>query len=177
MTLLDTTKWRALWSAVDAATTSHEKGRAFEDLIAWLFEQVPGVVVTARDELTVSGDQEVDVAFWNDQHSDGLRQFDPIILVECKNWGSAVSAHEVGWFLHKLRERGRPFGILVAANGITGDPGLLNQAQQVVAAALREARELLVLTRDEIESLADTNELVLLLKSKRARLAVSGGAL
>src|SRR3954454_13240804 len=106
MGALDDTRWRQLWSAVDTAKTNHAKGRAFEDLIAWLFEQVPGVVVTARDELSAAGDQEVDVAFWNDQHPDGLRQFDPIILVECKNWSSAVSAHEVGWFLHKLRERG-----------------------------------------------------------------------
>lgn len=177
MRVLDAGKWRELWAAVDGAATNHAKGRALEDLIAWLCQQIPGVVITARNELSAAGDQEIDVAFWNDQHPDGLRLFDPLILVECKNWSSAVSAHEVSWFFHKLRERGRPFGILIATCGITGDPILHTRAQQVVGDALREARELLVLTRADLEPLSSTDELVLLLKTKRAKLAVTGGAL
>jgi hypothetical protein len=39
---------------------------------------------------------------------------------------------------------------------------------------LREGREIIVITRPEIEDLGDTDELVLLLKRKRAQLAVSG---
>jgi hypothetical protein len=100
------------------------------------------VVVTARDTLSTAGDQEIDIAFWNDQLSGGLRQFDPIILVECKNWSSSVSAREVDWFHTKLRDRGRPFGILVAACGITGDPAELSRAHRVIASALKEGREL-----------------------------------
>lgn len=42
------------------------------------------------------------------------------------------------------------------------------------AAALREHREIIVITRREIEDLSDTDELVLLHKKKRAQLAVSG---
>src|SRR4051794_22878445 len=129
MPALDADQWAELWAKVDLASSNHDKGRTLEDLIQWLFEQIPGVVVTARDELSAAGDQEIDVAFWNDQHPNGLRQFDPLILVECKNWSSAVAAHEVGWFLHKLRERGRPLGILIAMCGITGDPMARTSAQ------------------------------------------------
>lgn len=42
--------------------------------------------------------------------------------------------------------------------------------------ALREERELVVITRPEIENLADTGDLIVLLKQKRAFLAASGGA-
>lgn len=174
---LDLQRWAELWSAADTAATNHAKGRAFEELVAWLFEQIPGVVVTARDTLSTAGDQEIDIAFWNDQLSEGLRQFDPIILVECKNWNSAVSAREVDWFHTKLRDRGRPLGILVAACGITGDPGDLSRAHRVVASALKESRELVVITRAELQGLTHTDELVLLLKQKRAYLAASGGSI
>jgi hypothetical protein len=39
---------------------------------------------------------------------------------------------------------------------------------------LREGREIIVITSREIEDLGDTDELVFLLKKKRAQLAVSG---
>jgi MinD-like ATPase involved in chromosome partitioning or flagellar assembly len=65
-------------------------------------------------------------------------------------------------------------GILVAANGITGDPIERSRAYSVLERALSDHQEILVVTRDEIESLTDTTELVYLLKQKRAQLAVSG---
>ena len=65
-------------------------------------------------------------------------------------------------------------GILVAAAGITGDPTTLTAAHSVLARALAQGREILVITRAEIEKLSDTDELVRLLKQKRAQLAVSG---
>lgn len=65
-------------------------------------------------------------------------------------------------------------GIFVAAAGITGDPASLTAAHSVLARALSEGREMLALTRSEIEKLADTEEVVRLLKRKRAQLAVSG---
>jgi hypothetical protein len=65
-------------------------------------------------------------------------------------------------------------GILVAAAGITGDPTRLTAAHSVLARALGQGREILVITRAEIEKLSDTDELVRLLKQKRAQLAVSG---
>jgi hypothetical protein len=100
--------------------------------------------------------------------------FDHLILVECKNWSSPVGYPELAVFHDKLQSRGRPLGILVAAAGITGDSTSLTNAHSVLARALSRGREILVITRHEIEQLSDTDELVRLLKRKRAQLAVSG---
>jgi len=62
----------------------------------------------------------------------------------------------------------------VAVAGITGEPFDLTAAYSVLARALSEGREILILTRSEIEKLAYTDELVQLLERKRAQLAVFG---
>jgi hypothetical protein len=162
------------WTRGDRARTSHAKGKALEDLIAYLFVQIPGLAESVRNQLNAFGAQEVDVAFWNEQLREGLRQFDHLLLVECKNWDKPVGDGELSIFREKLRSRGRPLGILVAARGITGDPELRNRAHQQLASALAEGREILVVTRREIEALGDTEELVRLLKQKRLQLTVSG---
>jgi len=154
--------------------TTAARGRALEDLIAYVFELIPGISVTARNELNAFEAEEIDLAFWNEGDPAGLRMFDHLILVECKNWSSPAGYPELAVFHDKLQSRGRPLGILVAAAGITGDPTSLTNAHSVLARALSQGREILVLTRREIEQLTDTDELVLLLKRKRAQLAVSG---
>src|SRR6266568_7833067 len=118
--------------------------------------------------------EEIDVAFWNEGDPSGLRQFDHIVLVECKNWSVPVGYPELAVFLQKLESRGRPLGIFVAAAGITGDPADLTRAHSVLSQALQQRREIIVVTRHEIEQLTDTGQLVRLLKQKRAQLAVSG---
>lgn len=70
--------------------------------------------------------------------------------------------------------RGRPMGILVAAAGITGDAAERTAAHAVLAQALSQGREIIVVTRRELETLTDTDGLVLMLKRKRAQLVVSG---
>ena len=74
----------------------------------------------------------------------------------------------------RLTSRGRPLGTFVAAAGITGDPSARTAAHEVLGRALQQGREIIVVTRREIEGLSDTDDLVLLLKRKRAQLAVSG---
>lgn len=97
-----------------------------------------------------------------------------IILVECKNWEAPVGSEHVSWFDTKIRNRGLEFGILVAANGITGDPSRLTDAHSIIARALQEGRRMLVITRDELLRLRDSSELVLVIKEKLCELAVSG---
>jgi len=164
----------ALFAAGDKAGTTTACGRALENLIAYLFELIPGISVTARNELNAFSAEEIDVAFWNDGDHAGLRMFDHLILVECKNWSEPAGYQELAVFHDKLQSRGRPLGILVAAAGITGDAAGLTAAHSVLARALAQGREILVITRREIEQLTDTDELVRLLKRKRAQLAVSG---
>jgi hypothetical protein len=174
VTAIDRTYVAKLLAAGDSAHTMTARGRALEDLIVYLFELVPGITLSARNALNAFEAEEIDVAFWNEGDPDGLRLFDHILLVECKNWAVRAGYPELALFNDKLRSRGRPLGIFVAAVGITGDPASRTAAHEVLNGALREGREIIVLTRREIEDLGDTEELVLLLKKKRAQLAVSG---
>jgi hypothetical protein len=154
--------------------TTAVQGRALEDLICYLFTQVPGISITRRNELNVFSTEEIDVAFWNDGHPEGFFFLPNIILVECKNWSHSVGSGEVSWFDTKLRNRGLGFGILVAANGITGEAENLTAAHSIVAAALREGRRLVVIRRDELLPLTDSLQLVRLVKEKLCDLAVKG---
>ena len=71
------------------------RDRALEDLAELIFAAVPGTSVTCARSEDVFRSQEIDVACRNAGHPDGLQDFDHIILVECKNWASSVSAMEV----------------------------------------------------------------------------------
>jgi hypothetical protein len=156
------------------ATTTAEQGRALEDLICYVFEQVPGISIAKRNEMNAFRTEEIDVALWNDGHPEGLFFLPNIILVECKNWSQSVSSGEVNWFDSKLRNRGLNFGVLVATNGVTGNAEDLTAAHAVVAAALREGRRLVVLRTQEIVALTNSAELVRLIKEKLCELAVRG---
>jgi hypothetical protein len=145
-----------------------------EDLTCYLFEKIPGVTVSQRNEKNAFASEEIDVAFWNEQHPNGLRQFDPILLVECKNWSQPVGSLEVSWFLTKLENRGLDFGILVAARGITGSAEDRKEAHDVVSKALAKRIRLVVIPREEIDVLADSEALVHLIKTKLCQLIVTG---
>lgn len=154
--------------------TTGEQGRALEDLICYVFAQVPGISITRRNELNAFQTEEIDVALWNDGHPDGFFFLPNIILVECKNWSDRVSSAELNWFDSKLRNRGLPFGVLVTPQGITGDAAGITAAHSIVAAALREGRRLVVITSDELLTLTDSTQLVQLVKEKLCDLAVKG---
>ena len=62
----------------------------------------------------------------------------------------------------------------VAANGITGNAVGKTAAHDVISAALSEGRQFVVITRQEIENLTLSAELVELIQSKLCELAVSG---
>lgn len=140
-----------------------------------LFGTVPGVRCPLRDRVDVFGAQEIDVAVANSEAADGLAGFPRVFLVECKNWSSPVGSLEVAWFDSKLRMRGLTFGVLVAINGITGQAHALTAAHNIVAAALQESRELVVLDEEDIRGLHSPDELVQLLQDRRLELYVTRG--
>lgn len=160
--------------ALNPAATTSERGKALEDLVAYVFSLVPGISVTHRNEMNVFDTEEIDVAVFNDGAPDGFHYLPSVVLIECKNWSAPVSSIEVNWFLSKLRSRGLDFGILIATNGITGNAHDLTAAHSLVSAALLERRKLIVLTTAEIANLTDTGELSLLIKKKLCELAVRG---
>lgn len=158
----------------DAATTTTDKGRALEDLICYLFGRIPGVSITKRNTLNQFESEEIDVALWNRPNADGFYFLPSIVLVECKNWSRAIGSEEVSWFDAKLRRRAQRFGILVATNGITGNAVDVNAAHEIVRTALAEGRQLVVITRPEIEAFRHTNHVVSLVQEKLCELAVAG---
>jgi hypothetical protein len=168
------TKIRKFLLAADAASTSDAKGTAFEDLVCYLFEKIPGITISHRDEVNRFGSEEVDIAFWNEQHPKGLKAFGAFLLVECKNWSGTVGCPAVRDFLGKLRNRGLDFGILIAANGVTGSPGEGDAAHHEVSLALAAKLRMIVITRAEMEGLKTSDELVTMIKRKVCQLIGSG---
>lgn len=157
----------------DNMLTNSERGKALETLVSDLFMAIPGLEYEQRNRLAMFGAQEIDIAVWNDQLRTGLYGFDQMFLIECKNWSSPVGSLEVAWFDTKLRMRGLDFGVLVAMNGITGNEHARTSAQAILASALREKRSIVVITRSDLESLVETDDLVEMLKIKRLKAAVA----
>jgi hypothetical protein len=158
----------------DPKASRPEKGKALEDLTCYVFGKIPGVSVSQRNVLNTFDSEELDVAFWNEQHALGLRSFNAIILVECKNWSTPVGSSEVTAFVAKIEHRALDFGILVAANGITGNAADRRQAHDIASKALMKGVRLVIITRKEIEGMQNSNELVASLKEKVCQLVVSG---
>jgi restriction endonuclease len=158
----------------DNGANTTDRGRALEDLVCYLFGRVPGISITHRNVINEFESEEIDVALFNDKHRLGFPFLHHVILVEAKNWSSPVGSHEVAWFDSKLRQRGLPFGVLVAMNGITGTATDRTAAHAIIAAALPEQRQLIVLTRAELLALVSTQQLVSLVKQKLTDLAVVG---
>jgi predicted helicase len=165
---------KKMLKAADQAKTPAAKGKAFEDLACYLFESIPGVSVSHQNALNVFESEEIDVAFWNEQDPKGLKWLEAFLLVECKNWSTAVGSAEVITFIAKLRNRGLDFGILIATKGITGNPEDSNRAHHQVSLALSDKIQLIVITRGEIEGLKDSAELVRLIKRKVSQLIATG---
>lgn len=177
MTNYATGRINSYFSRGELAPNTTEKGKALEDLICYVFSKIPGISITRRNQLNAFLTEEVDVAFWNEKPTKGLPFMPNIILVECKNWRNPVGSAEVAWFIQKLRNRGRDYGILVASNGITGCPTEITDSHMQISNALQNGIYVIVLTRRELESLNNTDELIKLIKEKLCELAVSGTAL
>lgn len=158
----------------DNGASNQVKGKAYEDLACYLFETIPGITIALRNQMNAYNNEEIDVAIWNDKETEGLHFLPNIILIECKNWSTPVSSVEVNWFCQKLASRGLDFGILIANNGITGNQADLNAAHNTIAFHQAQKRTVIVISREDIESLTTTEELVHLVKTKMCLLAVSG---
>jgi hypothetical protein len=159
----------------DLASTTSQKGKAFEDLACYLFSKVPGIIITQRNTLNSFETEEIDVAFFNTKKVKGGLYFLPhIFLVECKNWSGPVSSIEVNWFASKLESRSIEIGVLIAAQGITGNPDERNRAHFEIAKYLAKKIHIIVITRQEIEQLTGTEQLVYLIQRKLTELSVAG---
>lgn len=167
-------KIASFWGRTDSALNTTAKGQALEELTCYLFEKIPGIEVSRRNQLNFSGTEEIDVAFWNNQHQKGFYFLPSIILVECKNHSNPIDTRDVSYFINKVENRGQDFGILIASNGITGDHDQLTRAHHEIAVALSRRVRIIIISRDDIEKLIGSDNLVKLVKEKFCELAVSG---
>jgi hypothetical protein len=172
---LDPAVVRRYLADAEAAATSDAKGKLYEELVKHLFESVPGCI--AEPNLTsVFRTEQVDVAVGNARPSDGLWLLPHVILVECKHRDKPVGSSTVGYFMNILAGRGIELGILVAANGITGDRDDLTNAHALGLHGSPRAIKIIVVTTQEIADLQSINDLVELLH-RRYLTAFATGAI
>jgi Restriction endonuclease len=162
---------KSMLKKVDLADTADAKGAALEDLASYLFKRIPGVELRERNILDLPRAHELDLAFWNDQKVSDLSFLEAVLIVECKANETPVSSAAVGWFVRKLQDHGAFYGILVALNGITGD-GATSAHSEVLNALNRDRIKILLLSRQEILGLANTNDLTNILQHKLLRLTL-----
>jgi len=177
MAIISQRRVRAYFATSARAGNTTAQGRALESLICYVLSRIPGVDRITTNPLNIFKTEEIDVSFWNDGLTRGLTFLPTVMLVECKNWSHAVGSQEVAYFAARLRHRGSQYGLLIAANGITGDPGDLSRAHYEMATALAEGQRILVITKAELLQLTHSEQFVALLKEKICDLVVSGTCL
>jgi len=161
---------------VDNPPSNAAKCKAFEDLACYLVNGIPGISVTARNEMNTFATEEIDVACKNANDPAGLGALVDFFLVECKGWTDAVNSEQVSWFLTKIRHRGMRFGVLIAANGITGEPEHLSRANFLVAVEMALfGIKMVIVTREEIDKLASGEDFAKMIIEKVCTLHASGG--
>ena len=161
---------------VDNPPSNAAKGNALEDLACYLLNGIPGIAITARNELNTFATEEIDFACKNENDPAGLGGLADFFLVECKGWKEAVNSEQVAWFLMKIRHRGVGFGILIAANGITGAPEHLSRAHYIVSVELATfGIKMIIVTREEIEKLTSGEDFAKLIIQRVCTLHASGG--
>jgi len=155
--------------------TANQKGASLEAAMRLILEPIPGIWRIDLNTTDVFDAEEVDLGVGNLQAPDGVPFLPDVFLVECKNWSKPVGALEVTSFIAKLEERAMTFGLLVAANGITGDPNQRTSANERIAAALKEGRRIIVVRLTDLEAVTTTEAFVNLLRVRIMDLTLKRG--
>lgn len=157
----------------DKSLTTTARGRAFENLFGHLLLAVPSVVLQ-MDTVNFAKSDEIDIAVAHNPSLSGLGCFPPLFLVEAKNWQVPVDSPSIAIFLDKLRDRHIELGILVAANGVTGDPQDRQASHQKASSAQTSGIRLILVTFDDILRLKAPDQFTTLLVKRVLGLAASG---
>lgn len=92
--------------------------------------------------------------------------------MECKSSHNPIGSHELQAFISKVERRALDFGILVAWHGITGNAEALTGAHDHASVALTKGIRIIVITRQDIENLASTDDLVGLIRTRLCDLII-----
>lgn len=166
MPAIDHVAVAAMLSAGDAGNTAI-KGEALESVVSGTFCLLEGVGVIKRNMLDNAGSMEIDILLYNQRHPAGLPFLPSHLIIECKNWAAPVDSATLTVFTGKLHKCRVDFGILVAANGVTGNRDDRTRAQAHLRSVFdREGLKVMVITRPEIEHLRDTDDLGAMMREK-----------
>src|ERR1700722_6573499 len=141
----------------ELAVTSDAKGNLYDNLVLDLFEAVAGCIAE-RNLTNIFRTEQIDVAVGNARLAGGLWLLPHVILVECKDWNKPVDSGTVGYFMNILAGRGIELGVLVAANGITGNRDDLTNAHALGFHGSPRGINVVVITTDDIISLQSVDD-------------------
>lgn len=158
------------------ALTTKERGDALEQLFCYLLDKLPGVR-TRCNGVDYFQSSEIDIAVANAKVAQWLRPFPHLFLVECKNWDQPVDSAAVAAFILKLTERCVELGIIVAANGITGNDEDLRAAHHKIAMAQQANRRVIVVTMEHLQGVRTTEQFESLLCDRMLATVASGSFL
>lgn len=170
----DPLELKELLDSAEAQTTDSDKGKRYEEACEYVFSSIPGCIVE-RNVTGIFHTQQIDLAVGCTGESGGLGLFPRIFLVECKDWDRSVDSTTVGYFMSILQGRAIQLGILVAANGITGNSTDMRNAHALGLQHSSIGLNVLVITTVELRALTTTAELIELLHRRFLRAAASGG--
>ena len=153
--------------------TNSAKGSAMANLVAYLFEQIPGVQLRHREFLAPDKTSEIDLVFRNQPQVSGL--FDGVTLhMECKNERRKIGPEQVRVFASKLRDRNQPVGVMISRTGLSGRLGFKTHGHGQVGIELATGRSVVVLALADLGGLDDTGMLVDLCIERRFELEAFG---
>lgn len=141
----------------DKSLATKVRGDAFEDLLCYFLEKLPGIKVR-RNSVDRFNSAEIDISVANAQTARWMNAFPPLFMVECKNWDDPVDSKAVSAFSVKLTERYASLGIIAAANGITGNQRDLSSAYHRIAMAQQDGRRILVITLEQLKLVRTTQD-------------------
>jgi Restriction endonuclease len=138
--------------AAAEAKKDAKKGGMLEKVVEDIFSSLEGLRVVKRNARLRA--EELDLIIQNDLHTGFWRVAGSPLIVECKNVRKRVGAAEISLLLDKLASVGpdAKTGIMVAMNGITGNPS--RDAVLKIREARREGRYILVLDRSDLQEIA-----------------------
>jgi hypothetical protein len=155
-----------LLAAVAAASTNDEKKVSLENLAAEAFALHPSIRCKYRNVRTKSSELDIVCELLPGTPFEFLRESGRYFIVECKNWAKPAGAKEIRDFLGKLRKCRIRVGVYFSRNGITGQEHGTDALREIHSAFDTEGTYVLVLTGQEIETLARLEAVVDLLEDK-----------
>jgi len=155
-----------LLATASNGNTAQIRGSALEQAAATMFCSVPGVITPVMNVVDYATAGEIDILFPNQAPKNGFWFLDRAFLCECKNWAAPAGSAEIRVFADRMRERNCRDGILISSRGITGDAATLSAANNQVARALEDGREIIVLNWSDLTAIRSAKALVARVQQK-----------